>query len=384
MDGGDSGRAERLRLLTQTAATTPMGKLLRRFWQPVAIASALAPGTARALRVLSEDLMLYRGAGGEPHLIGGFCAHRCTALHTGWVEGDEVRCMYHGWRYDAHGACTEMPAEKNVAPASARIPGYPLHEYSGLIFAYLGEGEPPAFDLPRKHTLEGPGLEISVHQDVWDCNWFQHIENSLDATHVSFVHQWGGASQLGAAVGTSIPVLTYEETSAGIRQTATRPDNVRVSDWTFPNNNHIRLAPPRKDDPWAHTSAWQVPIDDERTLRFTVTSYPAGPLGAEMVAAGLPAIDTSAKYARELFEEHRLPAGALSTDLLLLQDYVAIRGQGTIVDRSKERLMSSDAGIALLRRIFFREMQLIGEGKPTKAWERIPQPVDMPTPAGIA
>jgi 5,5'-dehydrodivanillate O-demethylase len=383
-NAGRTARSNRLSQLTHVDATTSMGRLLRQFWQPVALSASIANGSARPLEILGENLTLFRGASGTAYLIGGTCAHRCTVLHTGWVQGDKVRCMYHGWQYDGTGQCTEMPAEPHADPALIRIAGFPLHEYSGLIFAYMGDGPAPEFDLPRKHTLEQPDCDLSVHQDIWDCNWFQHIENSLDATHVSYVHQWGGASELGAAVGTAIPVLTYEETTAGIRQTATRPDNVRISDWTFPNNNHIRLAPPRKEDPWAHTSAWQVPIDDESTLRFTLTAYPNGELGKELVRAGLPPIGSSMAAADLIFKEHRLPDGVLATDRLLMQDYAALRGQGTLVDRTAERLGASDAGVALLRRIALRELDAIQRGVPTKAWRRIEQPFEMPTPVAAS
>ncbi len=89
-----------------------MGTLLRKFWHPIALTDEVANGKARAVRVLGEDLTLYRGDSGQPHLVGGRCAHRCTVLHTGWVQGEQIRCMYHGWRYDETGLCTEIPAEK--------------------------------------------------------------------------------------------------------------------------------------------------------------------------------------------------------------------------------------------------------------------------------
>ena len=206
-----------------------MGTLLRQFWQPIAIGSRLAPGAARALRIMCEDLTLYRGESGTPHLVGGRCAHRCTVLHTGWVEADQIRCMYHGWRYDGTGQCTEMPAERQLL-ADVRVAGYPLHEYAGLIFAYMGAGTPPEFDLPRRDDFERDDFDISDHEDIWDCNWLQQSENSLDATHLSFVHQWPTPTRLGEEIGPSIPELSYEETLAGIRQTATRGEgNVRIS-----------------------------------------------------------------------------------------------------------------------------------------------------------
>lgn len=383
MDEHDARRNERLRQLTQTAPGTPMGTLLRQFWHPIAIASEVAPGSARALRILSEDLTLYRGESGSAHLVGGRCAHRCTVLHTGWVQDDQIRCMYHGWRYDGSGACTEMPAEREVLP-NVRIAAYPLREYGGLIFAYMGAGAPPEFDLPRKDDFERDDFDISNHAEVWDTNWLQQSENSLDATHLSFVHQWPTPTRLGEEIGPSIPELTYEETSAGIRQTARRgADNVRISNWTFPNNNFIMSAPPFKGAPWVRVGAWQVPIDDEHTLRISICAYPGGEMGEQVRTTGGVLTDSSMSYYKMLFEEHRVP-DILPADAIMSQDYVAIRGQGVIEDRTQERLGASDAGIALLRKIIFRELDAIAAGSPPKRWERIEGPLPMPTPVGAA
>lgn len=107
-------RAKAFKQLTDTAPDTLMGKLLRTFWQPIGTLAELAPGTARSLRILGDELTLYRGESGQPYLIGGRCAHRCNVLHTGWIQGEQIRCMYHGWRYDSTGRCTEMPAERHV------------------------------------------------------------------------------------------------------------------------------------------------------------------------------------------------------------------------------------------------------------------------------
>jgi 5,5'-dehydrodivanillate O-demethylase len=112
--------AERLRSLTQTGPDTDMGRLLRKFWQPVAVSSSIKAGAARPLRVLGEDLTLYRGEGGKAHLVAGRCAHRLTLLHTGWVQGDDIRCIYHGWKYDGSGQCTEAPAEGAATAAKDR------------------------------------------------------------------------------------------------------------------------------------------------------------------------------------------------------------------------------------------------------------------------
>ena len=122
MEQHEMNRGERLRLLTQTASDTLMGQLLRRFWHPIAISAQLAPGSARALRILSEDLTLYRGESGTPYLVGGRCAHRCTILHTGWVQDEQIRCMYHGWRYDGAAAAPRCRPSRIPSPNSCASP----------------------------------------------------------------------------------------------------------------------------------------------------------------------------------------------------------------------------------------------------------------------
>jgi len=373
-------RGQRLQELTRTGPLTEMGKLLRRFWQPIAVCAELAPATARPVRVLSEDLTLYCGASGTPYLVGGRCAHRCTVLHTGWVEGESIRCMYHGWQYDGSGRCTERPAEGDRTPPNVRIAGYPLTEYAGLIFSYLGPGEAPPFDLPRKEVFERPG-PIVARRQVWDYNWLQAVENSLDAVHVSFVHAYGREGSFIEAVTQAIPELEYVETEAGIRQIATRGvGNVRISDWTFPNNNHIRIPGPFPGSPWIDVGLWTVAVDDEHTARLNVYGAPAAdPDVDRRVSAYLEGIGdyNPADHYQQLVLERCMPDDPL-LQLTNAQDYIAQRGQGVIADRGAETLGRSDAGIALLRRIYVRELEAIKSGRETKPWRRLEQPADLP------
>ena len=376
-------KAAQFRLLTEVTAGTPMGTLLRSFWQPVADATRLKPGGTLPVTVMGEDLTLYRGESGKPYLVGGRCAHRCTVMHTGLVREEQISCMYHGWRYDGTGQCTAMPAEKRGArPDLVKIAGYPVHEYGTLLFAYMGEGEPPPFDLPRKDILEDPKRHLFLFHEIWDCHWLQQIENSLDAAHVSFAHVWGRMSRFGEEITTSAPDLSYTETSAGILQVATRSaKNVRKSDWTFPNNNHVVVPGPKKGDPWSHVVVWGVPIDETRTLRFTLISSEPGDdaLEREIKRDYQPA-----EHQRELFMERSIPPLG-STQFLSVQDYVAVRGQGVIVDRSQEHLAQTDMGIVLLRRILMRELECIQQGRPTKSWTKLavsePMPISVPEPA---
>ncbi len=161
-------RGDRLNRLTLTSRGTEMGTLLRQFWHPIAVARELAPGAAKAVRVLGEDLTLYRGASGAPYLVGGTCAHRRTLLHTGWIEGEDVRCVYHGWKYDGTGQCTLRPAENDAGLPPVRIAGYSTREYAGNIFAFLGPAPAPAFDLPRKDVFEGDDRIVFARAELWD------------------------------------------------------------------------------------------------------------------------------------------------------------------------------------------------------------------------
>jgi 5,5'-dehydrodivanillate O-demethylase len=380
MDDDSLSKVEQFALPTQTARGTPMGTLLRKFWHPVALSEEIPRGKAKALRLLSEDLTLYRGDSGRLYLIGGRCAHRCTVLHTGVVQGEQIRCMYHGWRYDGSGLCTDIPAEKQPRTRPIRIPGYAVHEYCGAVFAYLGEQPAPAFDLPRKDVFEDKNRSVIAYKSYWDCNWFQQVENSLDAVHVSFAHLWGSVGQFGSSVTGSIPELSYSETSAGIRQVATRPNNnVLISDWTFPNNNHVVAPPPIKGDPWVHVSAWPTPVDDTTTMRLVLYSVETtDPKKLAEMKASYDLDYSPMEHADELFRG--VIRGVGEAGLQNAQDYVAVRGQGVICDRSQENLSTSDAGVAFLRRIFLRELEAIRLGRPTKEWTRIAHTVELPPP----
>jgi 5,5'-dehydrodivanillate O-demethylase len=377
---------ENLALLTQTARGTDMGDLLRQFWQPVALSRQAEPGKAVALRVFNEELTFYRGEDGAPFLVAGRCAHRCTRLHTGWVEGDQIRCVYHGWKYDGSGQCVEIPSETAEIAATVKIAGYPVHEYGGLVFAWLGDGAAPAFDLPRKDIFEQPDRILFTRHQFWPCNWLQQVENSLDALHVSFVHQKGKVGHFGEAVTPDLPDLDYIETDAGVRQIATRSaDNVRISDWTFPNNNHILIPSAFRDAPWVDLGIWMVPVDDENSVRFQLYSVQSTtPEADQRMKDHFAKHDTytPADHHDELLHDDIFPEEVF-LELTNAQDYVAAVGQGAIVDRTKERLVSSDLGVVLVRRLFLREMALRRSGKPTKNWVRLNEEIELQTAARV-
>src|SRR6185312_17144402 len=129
------------------------------------------------------------------------------------------------WKYAGTGQCVETPAERDTLAARVKIAGYPTYEYCGIIFAYLGEGAAPEFELPRKDVFEGEGRLLFAREQTWPCHWLQLVENQMDALHISFVHQKGKVGIFGKAITTAIPELEYIETDAGVRQIATRGAN---------------------------------------------------------------------------------------------------------------------------------------------------------------
>jgi 5,5'-dehydrodivanillate O-demethylase len=156
-----------------TGPGTLAGRFMRMFWQPVYRSQDLPAGRAKPIKIMGEEFTLYRGEGGTAHVIAQRCAHRQTQLSVGSVEGDCIRCFYHGWKYDALGQCVEQPAEEPGFAARIRIRSYPTEEYLGLIFAFLGEGSPPP--LMRFPELETEGI-IENHTFVRACNFFRHLE----------------------------------------------------------------------------------------------------------------------------------------------------------------------------------------------------------------
>lgn len=390
MDERRQERARQFQRLTQCDRDTDMGKLLRKFWQPIELSENVELNAAIPVKVLGEELTLYRGASGALHLVGGRCAHRRTLLHTGWIVGEEIRCIYHGWQFDSTGACVNRPAETDTGMPRTKIAGYPVKEYQGLVFAYLGEGEAPEFDLPRKLLTERDDVVVANGMERWDNNWFQQVENSMDAVHVSFVHMALTVGPFGQAVTTAIPELSYEETSAGIRQTARRSEtNVRQSDWTFPNNNHITVPGLTPEDPWLDVFVWMLPNDELNTTRFMIYSLKpgaseAGKMRFRTYFAKYGKYDPAAHH-DELFSSRvwKNPEDTF-VGLTAAQDYLSIRGQERVTKREDEILGRSDMGIVTLRKLFWRELDLVRDGEPTKQWQSLEQPVDLPHQPGAA
>ena len=164
---------------------TPAGRYLRRFWQPVMRVRDLPKGKAKPIEIMSEKFTIYRGEDGTSHMVAFRCPHRGTQMSLGWVEGNSIRCRYHGWRYEGSGRCVEQPNEDRPFCDKVTLPTYPTREYLGLIFAYLGDGEPPAFRLLP--DMDRPGVIVTDPVEVVPCSYWNKLDN--DHGHIPWVHR---------------------------------------------------------------------------------------------------------------------------------------------------------------------------------------------------
>jgi len=374
------GREAREVDITSTRPGTPGGKFLRQFWLAVQRSEDLEPGQAKPIRIMSEDYTLYRGESGRAQVMDYRCPHRGAQLHLGWVEGDSIRCLYHGWKFDCAGQCVEQPAEEPGFARKVRARVYPTREHMGLVFAYLGEGEPPAWPPYPEPPQEG-----LIH--VWNvetvpCNWLQCYENTADEVHVAFVHQPGGSH----ARMSELPLISAEETDWGMLRYGTRSGGrVRHTLHYMPNVTRVIVPPLAGFD---GVGGWQeiyfnfTPIDDETHLWLITSHVKVTGAQAERFCAKKAEFLARVKAApkvmdlvQEVWAGRRRLVDIDHPELAMVQDIAVQAGQGRTADRSRERLGRSDAGIILWRKILARELTAIAEGRPTKKWQTPPADV---------
>lgn len=356
---------------TRTGPGTPAGRYLRRFWQPVYHGIDLRPGRAVPLRIMGEEFTLYRAETGQVRLVGARCPHRGTRLSTGWVEGDALRCFYHGWKYAGDGRCIEQPAEDSAFCHKVAIPSWPVREHIGLVFAYLGEGAPPAFPVyPQFERFEGL-VEIDSYSR--DCNYFQNLENALDMSHVAFVHRDNVASFRRIGHGKD---LAAEESDWGVRYVYTRDDGQqRIQQFGMPNVFYMSALPTDAEIGWQESLFWWVPMNDEHHLQFSVHRVPATGDIAERIHArrqrrrkeiDLPHQEVGKDILRGKYTLADVDTARV--DLVRLQDDIAQVGQGRIADRGNERLGRADIGVIAIRKLWQREIEAMLAGRPLKTW----------------
>lgn len=380
-------RAQRIDIetMTRTGPGTLAGRYLRLYWHPVLRAQDLRPGEALPLEIMGEKFTLYRGASGRPHAVAHHCAHRGAQLSLGYVEGDCIRCLYHGWVYDAQGQCTEQPGEHGPGFArEVKIASYPVAEYLGLLFVYMGEAPVPP--LPRFPEFEGDGV-LTASTYTRPCNYYQNVENGVDEGHLPFTHRRSHFDVLNH----DVPRIEGRETEYGLVQTGTRADGaVRFTHFLMPTMlSFVHPAgDPKLVTDWTLYQSWRVPIDDERHKSFIVELFKVAPENREQFLAGRRAAEERLKSLPSADEVAReILAGTIKLrdvldrpDIVYIQDHVSQIGQGAMADRKAERLGRSDAAIVVLRRLWERDLSAIAEGRKPHSWR---YPESLPRPRGV-
>jgi 5,5'-dehydrodivanillate O-demethylase len=333
--------------LTQVGPGTPCGEMLRRYWWPVWF-SELVSDKPVPVRILGEDLILFRSAGGKVGLLDRRCPHRGASLELGRVEADGIRCCYHGWKFDGAGRCLDMPAEPENTPLKGEVrqTAYLTQEAGGLVFAYLGPQPAPL--LPRYDLLFREDCNRVVYSKEEHCNWLQRAENGYDPHHLMALHAPGYPQ-----IALKPAKVSWEYTWYGCRTLQQYPDSlVNVTHQIFPS--HTRRLAARKGDQPRHYLNLRVPTDDMLTTTFF--------LQAEIATEGPYTLKTLGHEKSEAMVYDpvedgwwRIPSHE--------QDRIAQESQGRIADRSREYLATSDEGIVVLRKLIRDSIKAVAEGR---------------------
>ena len=379
-------------LITRIGPKDPCGRLMRMYWQPAALVDELeGPRPVRPVKLLGENLVLFRDEQGRYGLIDRHCAHRGADLAFGRLEHGGLRCAFHGWLYDASGQCIETPAE----PADSQLckgikqRSYPVVEKAGILWAYLGEGAPPAF--PEIDAFVAPGSHTFAFKGHWGCNWLQGLEVGIDPAHASYLHRFFededtsnayGKQFRGASAGSEMPmtkimreydrpIINVEHTEYGLRLIALREidaerTHVRVTNQLFPHGFVLPMSTEMT------ITQWHVPVDDENCYWYAIfTSYTAPVDKKKMREQRLELYElpdyTSRKnrkndYGFDPHEQATSTYTGMGADINV-HDQWAVESMGAIQDRTREHLGQSDKAIIQYRRLLRQEIEKVAGGE---------------------
>lgn len=392
--------AEQNKRITETGLGTRCGDLMRRYWQPAALVEEFdAARPVVPVTLMGERLVAFRDETGAYGLVDRRCPHRGADLCFGRLEDGGLRCTFHGWLYDRHGACLEQPAEP---PGSnfhnkIRLKSYPVREANGIAFAYLGDGDPPP--LPICDALTAPDSHSFAFKGLVDCNWLQALEVGIDPAHASFLHRFledegreEGVQFRDGPIGSDLPAtkvlrefdcpeIEVEETSYGLRIFARRTlseteTHVRVTNLMFPN----AIVIPMSQD--MIITQWQVPIDDVTSYWYAVFTAFTNPVDqATMRRQRLelytlpdyrPRIGKQNNYGFDATNQRTETYTGMGSDINV-HDQWAVESLGTIQDRTTEHLGTTDQAIIANRKML---LKAIVDGRPAPTGEA---PVGMDT-----
>jgi len=333
--------------LSGVGPETPAGRLLRRYWHPVGIASELSDSKPKKrVRILGEDLVLFRLRDGRYGLVAEACSHRRASLYYGFLDDDGLRCAYHGWKYDLDGRCLEQPFEKDPQfKKEVWHRAYPVEKLAGLLFAYFGPLERKPL-LPRWDYLvrEDWARKIEVHP-VLNCNWVQPMENAVDPSHTRFLHaetfRRKGIQRDVSYSLRKVDHFEYEPCEWGIRKRRVFEDGEKEI-------GHLLVFPNILRHPGS--LHFRVPIDNTHTQIYRIIRTNEEPRAA--TGNDLDIFYVTYKNEEGEFHMENFPS----------QDAMAWETQGPVTDRTKELLGESDRGLTVFRKMLREQIDLVMRG----------------------
>jgi 5,5'-dehydrodivanillate O-demethylase len=346
--------AEQNKQLTETTPGSSMGELLRRYWWPIAATADLDTEPVQPIRLLSENLTLFRSERGELGLIGEKCAHRAISLAYGIPQDNGLRCCYHGWTYDTEGHVIDMPFEPACLPL--KIPAYAVEELGGLVWAYLGPEPRPL--LPRLELLVRDDLDRSITMRPLPCNWVQCNDNSIDPVHFEHLHGhfadwWNRKKGIDKRVITARHLkIEFDVFEYGIykrRLVEGEPDD--ADDWVV---GHPFIFPHTLVQGVGDSYGYQirVPVDDTHTLHVRYR-------GAPMKDGEQPRSTVPVRHMELTQDEF----GRYEWPDISQQDEAAWAAQGPLSDRTQEHLVTSDKGVILYHRMLLENAEKVQRGE---------------------
>ncbi len=372
-------------LLTRTGPGTPMGAVWRRFWLPALEAAELPePDCAPVrLRLLNEDLVAWRNTDGSVGVMQNACPHRGASMFFGRNEENGLRCVYHGWKFDVTGACSDMPnepAESNFKH-KIRATAYPTRERAGLVWVYMGPQHLQP-ELPELEWTLLPDSHRYVRKFILSANYLQGMEGDFDPSHASFLHRWFSVDDLPnrrsfpstAIFYDTAPVLPIRETDFGFvcgarRNTPEGRYHWRIYNWLLPSNTILSARE------GLFFAASRVPVDDEHSLNFYISYHPDRPLSETEVAyyesgaTGKPRLVPGTFHPVEnrrndylIDREMQRTKNFTGVWSSAAQDIMVQESMGPIYDRTKEHLGTSDTAVLTARRILMRLARNLQQG----------------------
>jgi nitrite reductase/ring-hydroxylating ferredoxin subunit len=347
--------------LTHIGPDTPCGEYMRRFWHPVCYSDDLTDLPVR-IKILGEELVVFRDGSGEVGLLELHCPHRGTSLEFGLVGQKGIRCCYHGWLFGCDGTILETPGEPAASTLKDKLfhGAYPVKEAHGLVFAYMGPPEEiPAF--PTYDSFVRPGYRVIPGQKyLYPCNWLQILENTMDAIHTSFLHTIVSGAVFTDEFGV-LPELDFMETPVGIIYIATRRigDNIwsRSVENVLPNLQQVAPIWETGQQPLPFSgpmmSRWIVPIDDRNSMQIELRHI-----------SETPGIETPAWWAdRSVMLPGQMPPDTYEEAQRRPQDFEAQVSQRPIAIHGLEHIGATDRGVMMFRNQTRRGIRTVQAGR---------------------